>query len=487
MILTRMMKIQLLIFVVLGTIIISVIAFGYARLPETLFGIGHYKVTLELPEAAGLYRSGQVTYSGTEVGRVKDVRLTKTGVEAVLSLRSDVHIPSDLDAAVHSASAVGEQYVALAPRNGTSPPLKSGDVIPRDRVSVPPDISTLLDATTRGLQAIPRDNLKTVIDESYTAVGGLGPELSRFVDGSTALAIDARKNLDALTTVIDQSAPLLDSQTESSDSVQAWSANLATITGQLQTQDASVAGVLDKGGQAAAEARQLFERLQPTLPIVLANLVSIGEVAVTYQADIEQLLVLLPQGVANLQAHTLANLNTKQDYKGNFLSFNTNLNVPPPCTTGFLPIQQQRNASFQDAPPRVAGDVYCRVPQDSQLNVRGARNIPCETVPGKRAPTVKMCESNEQYVPLNDGNNWKGDPNATLSGQDIPQLPPGSPPAEAAPPPSNLPPIAVAQYDPATGTYVGPDGHTYTQTDLAQNGTGAPKTWQTMVLPPAGS
>lgn len=99
-----------------------------------------------------------------------------------------------------------------------------------------------------GLQAIPHDNLKPVIDESYTAVGGLGPELSRFVDGSTALAIDARKNLDALTTVIDQSAPLLDSQIESADSVRAWTANLATITGQLQTQDASVAGVLDKGG-----------------------------------------------------------------------------------------------------------------------------------------------------------------------------------------------------------------------------------------------
>ena len=58
-------------------------------------------------------------------------------------------------------------------------------------------------------------------------------------------------------------------------------------------------------------------------------------------------------------------------------------------------------------------------------NVRGAKNTPCVTRPGKRAPTVKMCESDEQYVPLNDGDNWKGDPNATLSGQDIPQLPPG--------------------------------------------------------------
>ena len=53
------------------------------------------------------------------------------------------------------------------------------------------------------------------------------------------------------------------------------------------------------------------------------------------------------------------------------------------------------------------------------LNVRGARNLPCETRPGKRAPTVKMCESDETYVPLNDGYNWKGDPNRTYSGQAI--------------------------------------------------------------------
>jgi phospholipid/cholesterol/gamma-HCH transport system substrate-binding protein len=111
------------------------------------------------------------------------------------------------------------------------------------------------------------------------------------------------------------------------------------------------------------------------------------------------------------------------------------------------------------------------------FNVRGARNIPCETKPGKRAPTVKMCESDENYVPLNDGLNWKGDPNATLSGQDVPQLPVGSPPAPQAPPP-----IAVAEYDPATGRYVGPDGHVYTQGDLNQSAQ-QPKTWQNMLVP----
>ena len=247
-----------------------------------------------------------------------------------------------------------------------------------------------------------------------------------------------------------------------------------------------MAGIIDHGGPAAGEVRQLFERFQPTLPILLANLVSVGQVALTYRNDLEQLLVLLPQAAAIRGGSVVANANTKQDYRGEWISFNLNINLPPACTTGFLPTQQRRPPSFEDSPERPAGDVYCRVPQDSPFNVRGARNIPCETVPGKRAPTVRMCESDEQYVPLNDGFNWKGDPNATLSGQDIPQGAPGSPPT-GAPPPAAVspppPPVAAAQYDPATGTYIGPDGQQYTQSDLAQTGP-KEKTWQTMLTPP---
>ncbi|PRC61297.1 mammalian cell entry protein, partial [Mycobacterium sp. ITM-2017-0098] len=80
----------------------------------------------------------------------------------------------------------------------------------------------------------------------------------------------------------------------------------------------------------------------------------------------------------------------------------------------------------------------------------------------------------------NDGYNWKGDPNATLSGQAVPQLPPGTPPA-GVPPPSGPapPPLAAAEYDPANGTYVGPDGRVHTQSNLAQGAT-EERTWQTM-------
>lgn len=451
--LNRKIWIQLTIFTVVAVGAVALLMLQFVSLPATMFGVGRYTVTMELPKSGGLYESGNVTYRGTKVGRVESVQLTDTGVEAVLSLKSGIDIPSDLQAEVHSQSAIGESYVLLLPRNATSRPLRNGDVIKLADTWVPPDINALLATANTGLAAIPRDNLKTVIDESYTAVGGLGPELSRLVKGTSTLAIDARTNLDALTTLIDDAQPVLDSQTATSEAIEAWATQLATVTEEVRDHDQAVAGVIDAGGPAAAQTRHLVERLQPALPILMANLVSVGQVALTYQNDVEQLLVVFPRVIENNQAGILANLDTKQDYKGQYLSFNLNLNLPPPCTTGFLPAQQQRVATFEDSPPRPPGDLYCRVPQDSQFNVRGARNIPCETVPGKRAPTVALCESDEQYVPLNDGFNWKGDPNATLSGQAVPHLPPGSANPPTAPPEPGAP----------------------------QN-----KTWQTMLLPPTG-
>jgi phospholipid/cholesterol/gamma-HCH transport system substrate-binding protein len=494
--LTRRIKLQLFVFTVVSVIAGLVMSIGYIGLPSLLFDVGRYTVTMQLPTTGGLYKTGNVTYRGQEVGRVLDVRMTDTGIEADLSLNSDVQIPSDLTAQVHSRSAIGEQYVELIPGAETNAkPLKNGDVIPLERTSVPPDINTLLDETNEGLEVIPRDNLKTVIDEGATAFGGLGPELARLVEGSTTLAIDAKASLQPLTKLIDQSAPILDTQSETSDSIAAWASHLANITDQVKQQDAAFRGVLKDGSSTAAEVKALFDRLQPSLPILLANLTGIADLAVTYHAGVEQFLVLLPQAIAILGSTLVPGMGVMTAYKGPFVTFDLNLNIPPPCLTGYLPPSQQRSPAFEDYPDRPAGDLYCRVPQDSPFNVRGARNLPCVTKPGKRAPTARMCNSDAEYVPLNDGYNWKGDPNATSTGQGIPQLPPepAPPAADAQQPPaapaaadagsgSAPPPIAFAEYDPATGTYVGPDGRVYTQANLALDR--PEQTWQSMLIPP---
>ncbi|MBU3706849.1 MAG: MCE family protein [Mycobacterium sp.] len=418
--LSRTVWTQLAILAAVTVIAGGVMLFGFVKIPA-LIGIGRYTVFVDMQAGGGLYPTSVVTYRGTEIGRVRSVDVTATGVRAELTLDSAVRIPGAVSAAVHSRSAVGEQFLELTPTDDTSPALGDGAVIPSTKVTIPPDIAELLDATNRTLTVIPAGDLRTVVDEADKAVSGLGAELSRIVDGSTALAIEAGKNRDSITTLIDQSPPVLESQVRTADSIAAWAARLASITGQLKSRDEAFAGLLNHGAPALRDGQALFDRVAPALPVLLGNMVSLGEIAVTYRDAIEQLLVLFPQGTAVMSAIAAPNAGTKQDYRGIYLDFNLNLNLPPPCNAGFLPVDQQRTPAQVDAPQRPSGELYCRVPQDSSLNVRGVRNIPCAANPAKRAPTVEMCESDEQYVPLNDGWNWKGDPNATLSGQAVPQ------------------------------------------------------------------
>src|SRR4030088_2376499 len=272
--LSRPVWTQLAVLAAITVISVAVMAFGFVKAPA-LIGIGRYTVTVDLPASGGLYPTSVVTYRGTEIGRVSSIDVTRDGGRAVLTLNSDTKIPSDVSAAVHSRSAVGEQFLELTPGAGANaPPLRDGDVIPVGKAQIPADIGSLLDATNKALQAIPHDNLRTVIDEASKAVGGLGPELSRIVDGSTALAIEGGKSKDQLTQLIDQSPPVLNSQVQTADSIATWAARAASITGQVKAQDAAFADLLNVGGPALGEGKALFDRVAPVVPVLLANLVS---------------------------------------------------------------------------------------------------------------------------------------------------------------------------------------------------------------------
>ena len=188
-----------------------------------------------------------------------------------------------------------------------------------------------------------------------------------------------------------------------------------------------MAGILEKGPGAADEVRALFDRLQPTLPIVLANLVSLGEVAVTYQPSLEQLLVLLPQGTATTQAIGVAKREHQTGLQGR-------LPDPQPEPQPAAAMHHRLPAAPAAAgaePPGLsgpAGRATCTAASRRTRRSTCAVPATCPASPflANARRRSKMCESNENYIPLNDGYNWKGDPNATLSGQPVPQLPPGS-------------------------------------------------------------
>ncbi|MDJ0441101.1 MCE family protein [Rhodococcus qingshengii] len=476
MLLSRFVRFQLTIFSILTVVALAIMGIVYMQIPSQL-GIGRYTVKVELPSNGGLYTTANVSYRGVTVGTVTNLALTTDGIEATLRLDSGIGIPSDLDANVHSRSAIGEQYVDLVPRTTSPPYLSDGDVIPLDRTSVPQPVGPLIDTVNRGLEAIPQQSLSTFIDESYNAFNGTGTTLQRLFDSAGALARDSAENVDPITNLIADAAPVLQAEAASSNSIREWASNVNALTTQLAVKDPQVRDILVTGRAAADEATSLFQNLSPATPILLANAVSLGQVAVTYNAALEQIFVILPQGASAMEVITYPNRGGTDSA---YLSFNLNLNLPEPCTVGFLPASERRDGSAVDSPTRTAQPLYCALPQSDPNDVRGARNYPCADKPGKRAPTVEICKSDEEYQPLGT-NPWIGESQSYV---DNPEYDPGATPAAAAA--QHPPSVGTASYDTATGNYVASDGLTYTQADLAKPAGAQNKeySWQSMLSPP---
>src|SRR6201998_2548487 len=392
--LTRFVRIQLAIFAIVGIIGIIGMVLYYIQLP-TLLGIGRMTVTLELPATGGLYRFSNVTYRGVQVGKVTAVSLTPNGAKATLSLGTSPKIPADLQAEVRSVSAVGEQYVDLRPRTDSAPYLRNGSVIAMRDTTIPQAVGPMLDQVSALVNSIPKQKLSQLLGESFQAFNGSGYDVGSLSDSASRIADYSNAIVDRTRTLIDDSGPFLDSQAQNTGAIRTWARSLAGISDVLANDDSRVRTLLQNGPEAANETSRLLEQVKPTLPVLLANLTTIGQIGVTYHPSLEQLLVLLPDSVAIEQAASPLN-DPDGLAKGHFA---LTIDDPPICRVGFLPPSQWRSpddTSDIDTPD----GMYCKLPQDSPLSVRGARHYPCMGHPGKRAPTVEICNRDKPYMPL---------------------------------------------------------------------------------------
>ena len=526
--LTRFVRIQLTIFTIASIIGVALMVLTYMQVP-TLLGIGRIRVTLELPATGGLYRFSNVTYRGVQIGKVTDIELVRNGVKATMSLATSPKVPADLVAEVRSVSAVGEQYVDLRPRTKSPPYLHDGSVIAKQDTRIPQPVGPMVDKLSALINSIPKDKLNQLLDQSFAAFNGSGYDVSSLLDSSSKITADLNGVAGNTSTLFEDTQPLLDSQAETVDAIRQWTRSLAGVTDQLVINDPQVRTLLRDGPGAADEVSRLLDQVKPTLPVLLANLTTIGQVGVVYHASLEQLLVILPPFVAFITSSTPFNNPTGLPVG----DFRFSVSDPPSCTVGFLPPSSWRSPAdltTLDAPD----GLYCKLPQDSPVAVRGARNYPCQNAPGKRAPTVRECYSDLPFQPIAMRQHALGpypfDPNLVAQGVPLDDrvtfgdqifapvqgtpLPPGAPhlpgpapapdgappsPVEPALPPSAAPSdgssaapssfspsgsapgpsVGITQYDPATGTYAAPDGQVYQQTDLA---TGTPQSWQDLLL-----
>lgn len=453
-----LVRVQLTILAIVAVISMAIMLFTYVQV-QTVFGIDKMVVTAKLPTAGGLYERANVTYRGDTVGIVKSLRISDTGLDVEMELDDDLQIPREgLRVDVHSMSAIGEQYVDLVPTAATKPYLEAGDLLPESAATIPTQVGPLLNQASDLLASIPQGKLHTLIDSAFRSFEGTQEEMVRIVEATRAIADEATKNPESTDTLIRELGPFLRPHAESGEAVRTWSTQLAQFTAQIEHQDTELRSIIQQTPETTANAQQLVDSIKPTVPVLLANLVSLGQVALTYNVGIEQILVLYPPMIAGI--HTMVDQGAKDGAAT--ADFHLQMGAPPSCTTGYIPADQRRDGSETSIIPTPPGQ-FCAIPQDSPVAVRGARNLPCMEVPGKRAPTPEACRAPGPYQP-------KGPLPSSIDGS-------GQPDSQGL-----AGDIAPAAYDEDSGRYVAPDGGTYRQQTLAPTDNKGGSSWEQLMV-----
>lgn len=377
---TSRIRRQLIVFGILTLTATLMIVFMYANLP-TVFGVGQMRISAMVPDGAGIYKNGNVTLRGVQIGKVTGISLTPTGVRVDMSVKRDAHIGVDATAAIHSVSAVGEQYVDFVSRQKGGPYLTDGAVLPVSRTSVPTPVSDVLDQTDNMLASIPSEGLQTFLNEGSKAFANLGPSLGSLADSSQKLVDEANRNYAQTAQLINTVGPLLDTQTQTSDSVRAYFRNLANFTGVLSDGDQHLRLALPKVASAADKASNFLQDNQYKAPILASNMRTVGQVFGVYRPALEDLFVKLPVLEGWLEIWDRSPDGVRAVFQ---------TEVDEGCSAGYHSTHTRSPEALTDVPPDK--NTYCNVPHNDPRVVRGARNIPClEGDTSIRAALLDQC------------------------------------------------------------------------------------------------
>ena len=282
----------------LSAVGIVYITASYLGFVDKVLGRG-ITVHATLPTSGGLYEGSEVTYRGVGIGKVSDMTATPDGVTLDLALEEGTELPKDAPMYVHNLSAVGEQYLDFEPADDKPPYAEDGDTLHGNAASLPVDEGVLLVELNSFVYSVDKEKLRTLVRELGTMFHDTGEPLQQLLDNGSTFIDEASEHTAETRALLDDGLTVLQTQEGQSENIRSFSHDLARITRSLKDSDADLRTTLSETPATAREIDRLLTELEPTLPVLLANATSVGQVGVMHLAGLEQLLVVFPHVIAS--------------------------------------------------------------------------------------------------------------------------------------------------------------------------------------------
>jgi virulence factor Mce-like protein len=230
-----------------------------------------YRLTVQLPESAGLLPNQDVTLRGYPIGRVERLDITPDGVDAVVRVKSTYRIPTDADVKVSGLSPAGEQYIDFMGDSDDGPHLEDGAVITHGRASVPVSLADLLADADGALAQVDTEKINLIKRE--LSLTDAGPQkLADIIDGGTFLLSTLNEVLPETTSILRTSRVVLTLAADKNAGIDVAADNLAQTLSGVASMSEGFRRLTDQTPGGLASVDNLFADNSDTMVQLLGSL-----------------------------------------------------------------------------------------------------------------------------------------------------------------------------------------------------------------------
>ena len=265
---------------------------------------GH-EVVAYFPSAVGLYPGDDVRVVGVPVGKIDSIEPRARDVKVTMTVRDDVKLPADARAIVIAPNLVSARFIQFTPAFTGGPELADGAEIGLDRTGVPvewDDVKEQLTALSTQLgpqQGSMQGPLAEFVNQAADTFDGNGDSFRnalRELSQTAGRLGDSRTDLFG---TVRNLQVLVNALSNSNEQIVQFSSHVASVSQVLADSSQDLDQTLGTLNQALADVKGFLNENNSALIGQVNKLTEFTNILTEHSDDIEQILHITPNGLAN--------------------------------------------------------------------------------------------------------------------------------------------------------------------------------------------
>jgi phospholipid/cholesterol/gamma-HCH transport system substrate-binding protein len=288
--------------IALAVVLVAVLAVGVYLVWPSRTG---NKIVGYFTSAVGLYPGDDVRIVGVPVGKIDSIEPRAGDVKITMSVDHGVKVPDDAKALIISPNLVSSRFIQLAPAYTGGPALSDGASIGLDRTAVPvewDEVKEQLTALSRELgpqQGSLQGPLSSFVNQAADTFDGNGDSFRQALRELSQTAGRLGDSRTDLFGTVRNLQVLVNALSNSNEQIVQFTNHVASVSQVLADSATDLDNTLGTLNQALGDVRGFLNDSNDALIKQVNKLTDFTSILTEHSDDIEQILHITPNGLAN--------------------------------------------------------------------------------------------------------------------------------------------------------------------------------------------